>query len=248
MASFVAPVIISAIVASVLIFARSQARSSSRAVTFLASRLNCALVSLSAQAAILVTLNSAQRKLLTQPEAGVVYTLCAILFLVAESDVPSLVTAGQGTAAAMATNAAVRAKALDVLCEFVMCLSDVPPKGHIMHTALNTVALPLLLYSIGKFFIAFRQSPNKAAECWILCEMANSFADTVWCASETFGIPDGHWVYAACSWLLTAMASVLLLDAVGDASKAKQKETEAKAAKSENKGECEQRSVPAGRW
>jgi len=172
------------------------------------SSLGRAIISCFAQATILIVLNIAHTNAISQVTAGCVYTICAMLFLISEAEDTNLPESHASV------DRALNAKGLDVLCEFTMCLSDYPARGHVLRTVLNGISLPLVLYAAYKFFYTFTESSQKNQDWWLVCEMINSISDGMWVGMEMYGLPESHFVYQLCSWALIGMACALLIDSV----------------------------------
>ena len=175
------------------------------AMPWLSSPLNRAVIGLCTEAAILCTLClAALPSGISQARAGGIYTTCAVLFLFSECS---------------AFDEGFRAKALDVACELVLWVSDIPAPGHPVRTVMTAAAAPLCLGCAGRFLVAYRRLTRKAAEWWLLCDTANSLADCTWAVAELCGVAEPHPVFGACSAVLIAMAAMLCLDAAHEATR-----------------------------
>lgn len=133
--------------------------------------------------------------------AGVVFTVCAVVFLVEEWSTG-------------ADAAALRAKGLDVLCELFIALSDNFAPLSIERCFLNVISALLCAHTCWRFVSAYRI----ALEWWLVFEAVNSACDGCWALLEVvFGATLPGAVKHLLLMILVSMSALLLYDCCLDA-------------------------------
>lgn len=146
------------------------------------------LIAVVAQGLILGTLLAIRNQAL----AGLIHTCCACLYLLGHDDDAS------------------HNKLLDVLTEAVIALSDLTEFNY-----LRLASSILCAYCAVRFACAARLTRN---DWWLAAESVNSAADGIWAATVYIdpSTSDDARLATTCHIALTAMAILLLIDALYD--------------------------------